>query len=623
MKLNLKFYNGNDAYSDGDIEDKIIEYIKKYPDNYEEAFKEDSSWPVFYHLSDMRKNVIRWYPFEKNSTILEVGAGMGAITDELCRRCKKVTSIELSKKRATAILERNKNAKNLEIIVGNYNDIVLKEKYDYILLNGVLEYGKLYMNSENPYEDFINKLKLNLKSTGKILVAIENRFGLKYWCGANEDHTNIPFDSIQGYKHNKNIVTFSKYELEKLAQNCNLNINFYYLFPDYKFTKVVYTDDSIHKDLYTCYSPYYYAKMNLVINEQPLYEDIYKNNKLDFFANSFFVELSLNKNESKVKYAKFNNEYRKDKYNFCTLFKDNKFYKVLFCDDAREKIIEIKQIAHYLERKGINIVKLHSTKSGVYSNKVTGESLNSILLNLYEKHNLKEIYNIFDTIEKLIIKSCYKKMNNYGVTVFNKYQMKISKNELDKMRFYERGILDIIPSNIIVQEDNYVLIDQEWWEEKIPIEYVMYRAIFNTFYCVDQDIMQVLFNRYNINATIFEKLEEKFINSIKRDSFASFSKYLNNSTFIVNINELQNNYDLLLRSNSELQNNYDILKKNYSELQTKYEQIENEEINIINQNKNLSSELKLYKDKFEQILQSKRYRVISYIADLKNKVTKK
>ena len=34
----------------------------------------------------------------------------------------------------------NKNAKNLEIIVGNFKDIILKEKYDYILLNGVFEY---------------------------------------------------------------------------------------------------------------------------------------------------------------------------------------------------------------------------------------------------------------------------------------------------------------------------------------------------------------------------------------------------------------------------------------------------------------------------------------------------
>ena len=264
MKLNLKYYKGKDEYSDGDIEDKIIELIKKYPDDYEEAFKEDSSWPVFYHLSDARKNSVRWYPFKENSSILEVGGGMGAITEELCNKCSKVTTIELSKRRATAILERNKSRNNLEIIVGNFKDIKLTEKYDYILLNGVLEYGALYMDSDNPYEDFINELKKNLKKDGKILIAIENRLGLKYWCGANEDHTGIQFDGLKNYPNSKTIKTFDKVELESLAQKCGMNINFYYMFPDYKFPEIIYTDKSLQKNIFVKYEPYYCTKMNII-----------------------------------------------------------------------------------------------------------------------------------------------------------------------------------------------------------------------------------------------------------------------------------------------------------------------------------------------------------------------
>lgn len=39
----------------------------------------------------------------------------------------------------------------------------------------------------------LNMLKPFLKENGKVLLAIENKFGLKYWCGAAEDHTGIPF----------------------------------------------------------------------------------------------------------------------------------------------------------------------------------------------------------------------------------------------------------------------------------------------------------------------------------------------------------------------------------------------------------------------------------------------
>lgn len=127
MNLNLKWYKGKYSYSDEDVENKIIEFIKKHPNNYEESFNEDNSWPVIYHLSETRKNVISWYNFKKDSEVLELGAGMGALTSTLCDKCKHVTSVELSKRRATAILERNKDSDNLEIIVGNFNDIVLEK----------------------------------------------------------------------------------------------------------------------------------------------------------------------------------------------------------------------------------------------------------------------------------------------------------------------------------------------------------------------------------------------------------------------------------------------------------------------------------------------------------------
>lgn len=62
---------------------------------------------------------------------------MGAITGVLCDECRDVTAVELSRKRATATLLRCREKENLEIIVGNLNDIVFDKKFDYITLIGV------------------------------------------------------------------------------------------------------------------------------------------------------------------------------------------------------------------------------------------------------------------------------------------------------------------------------------------------------------------------------------------------------------------------------------------------------------------------------------------------------
>ena len=113
--------------------------------------------------------------------MLEIGSGCGAITGTLADKAKKVTCIELSKKRSLINAYRNKDKDNIEILVGNFEDIEkdIVEKYDYITLIGVFEYGEAYISSEKPYENFLKIISKHLKENGKIIIAIENKLGSK------------------------------------------------------------------------------------------------------------------------------------------------------------------------------------------------------------------------------------------------------------------------------------------------------------------------------------------------------------------------------------------------------------------------------------------------------------
>lgn len=62
------------------------------------------------------------------------------------------------------------------------------------------------------------KIKKLLRPDGKLLIAIENKYGLKYWCGAPEDHSGIPFDGINDYKYSNIARTFSKKQLENIIK---------------------------------------------------------------------------------------------------------------------------------------------------------------------------------------------------------------------------------------------------------------------------------------------------------------------------------------------------------------------------------------------------------------------
>ena len=246
VSVNYDFYSGEDLYSDGDeMENKIL-HIVKNEFGYEYCHEKYNDWPVLYHLTRQRENIVEPMDIQCSDEILEIGSGMGAVTGALAQKGKSVDCIELSKRRSMVNAYRHKDMNNIQIYVGNFQDIVLEKKYDVITLIGVLEYGYHYINSQYPYEDFIKKTASMLKPGGKLYIAIENKLGLKYFAGYSEDHLWKPFVGIEGYNKKDKVKTFSKEQLEKLlTENGYKSLYFYYPFPDYKLPTVIYSDDNI------------------------------------------------------------------------------------------------------------------------------------------------------------------------------------------------------------------------------------------------------------------------------------------------------------------------------------------------------------------------------------------
>ncbi len=288
--LNLKYYKGEDLYSDGDVEDKILDIFKNGEDIQKRLMREDD-WAVLYHLTPIRQNILEWYDFTKEDTVLEIGSGCGAISGLFCEKAKRVVGIELSKRRSMINAERNKEYDNLEIMVGNFEDIELDEKFDYVTLIGVLEYADSYINSKHPYEEMLNRVKKFLKPNGKLIIAIENKFGLKYFAGAMEDHTGKLFDGIEDYNNVNSVRTFSKNEITSLLQQTGYDdLEFFYPVPDYKLPSAVYSEKYLPKmgSLRGMTAAFDRARYKL-FNEETVYDQFCKDEKFEYFSNSFLI----------------------------------------------------------------------------------------------------------------------------------------------------------------------------------------------------------------------------------------------------------------------------------------------------------------------------------------------
>ena len=222
----ITYKTGADTYSDGNIENKILSLAEEGFDITKDASKHP--FAVAYHFSPERENILSWYPFNKEGNCLEIGAGCGAITGMLCKKCKAVISVDISKRRSDINYARHKDIPNLKIIAANLWDIDLGEKFDYIILNGVFEYALSFIHTDDPYKDFLQRIKTLLKPEGRLFIAIENRLGLKYFNGAPEDHTDGYFLGLNSYVGNDTVRTFSKSELHELISSAGYkNIKFY------------------------------------------------------------------------------------------------------------------------------------------------------------------------------------------------------------------------------------------------------------------------------------------------------------------------------------------------------------------------------------------------------------
>ena len=246
VTLNDTWYSGHDDYSDGDAVENHILDIVKTEKGYEYLQKDYMSWPVFYHLTRQRENIILPIDLKKTDRVLEIGAGMGAVTGALARRAGKVDCIELSHRRSLVNAYRHQDMDNIEIIVGNFKDIPLEQVYDAVILIGVLEYSCYYVGGETPYEDFLARCASALKPGGQIVIAIENKLGMKYFTGAHEDHLGKPFIGIEGYRPDDHVRTFTKSELTGLIKGAGFEEPYYYYpFPDYKLPTLILSDDEI------------------------------------------------------------------------------------------------------------------------------------------------------------------------------------------------------------------------------------------------------------------------------------------------------------------------------------------------------------------------------------------
>ncbi|MFK7964482.1 MAG: cyclopropane-fatty-acyl-phospholipid synthase family protein [Burkholderiaceae bacterium] len=232
------------VYSDGsEQEHQLCEILKGLSDvsTFSEELRASvTDWASEYHFNRARHCLLRPLGIQAGDRVLELGCGCGGITRYLGEIGAQVTSVEGSPARARVAAERCRDLSNVQVVVDNLLNFESSEPYDWVLIIGVLEYSPIYGDPPDPVNHYLRSAARHMADDARLVVAIENKFGLKYFNGCEEDHLGVPFLGVQGLYPPDGPRTFGRQELSRHLSRAGLaHQRFLFPFPDYKLPDLI------------------------------------------------------------------------------------------------------------------------------------------------------------------------------------------------------------------------------------------------------------------------------------------------------------------------------------------------------------------------------------------------
>lgn len=463
------------SYSDGaEVEDYLLHATSSVNDRTslsEELRGWIRDWPTRYHLSPVRANLLRAFSFFGPDTrVLELGAGCGALTRYLGEVCGHVDAIEGSYRRARIARQRCLDMPNVNVFVANIFDVSLSPIYDVVTLIGVLEYAPMFRGGEyarrdDPCSDLLTKAREALKPNGVLVLAIENKLGLKYWIGCTEDHTGKMFDSLYDYPRAAETrvpLTFARNELKRLLRRAGYSwMEFYYPFPDYKLPNVIIRDGKkiremelfLHNWLTTPFEDYS-GKREYRLHDGLLLRTVSKSALLGELANSFLVlaarERPMIRDEGWVA-KRFSVERRRQYATVTTLYAD-----------SPPRVVKRFLVSGEEGCRAVGPLVLREAEQEW----IPGDLL---VFKFYEA--------LLDDCAEARLLDLVRALNERILEVYD-----TGTRDNDGYPLVTGLAFDYTPWNVVLQGERWVFIDREWeYRGLLPIDFVLYRALSHLF----------------------------------------------------------------------------------------------------------------------------------------------
>ena len=182
------------------------------------------------------------------------------------------------------------------------------------------------------------------------------------------------------------------------------------------------------------------------------------------------------------------------------------------------------------------------------------------------RENPEEILKILNWYKETIEKNAIPYTEGMK-TVFETYVPQVDKAIIEQFHYLKHGYWDMILKNCFILDNKCVFFDQEWKEENVPVEFLIYRSIVNIEKIRSKIEEYGLFEKMGIKdyISVFEQLDRALAEEIMDKEIYGFYQKKHK-------NPIYDNYNLK-QENEKLQEEKAELKQEVEQLTAKLNDI--------------------------------------------------
>jgi cytidyltransferase-like protein len=438
--------------------------------------------------------LLAWYPIPEKSHMLFLGEDMDALA-EYYRTRGCTVEIEFGMENADG------------------------RKYDVILL---------HMEAKSKQECIlqIEICKSHLAPGGHLFIAMENRYGLRYFCGDQDPYTNRIFDGIEDYQRlleqdlsQLSGRLWSKAEMEECIVTAGFfHYKCYSILPGLEMPQQIYAEDYLpQEEMDKRYTPYYHHPKTVFLQENMLYGGIIQNGMFHMMANAYLMDCTIDGDLGNVCSVTTALDRGVRLATATILKEDNTVEKKALFPEGKENICHLVENTARLQEQGISVVPVeaNATGDGVIMPYIHEELAQTYLRRLF----MEDLDVFFVEMDRFVAQI---KASSYEVPGDNP----------ELVPYYRRVYIDLQPNNCFhTKEGKYLFFDQEFCEENFPLGVPIVRAV-DYIYDTDRKMEErypekKMWARYGVLDKVgqYRQMETNFVDGLRRmDNLQEFNR---------------------------------------------------------------------------------------------------